>query len=359
MLYTPAEMRPKVRKVNPKWEPYRQLWVRRVWWPLTRVVSRTRRTAVALGRQRTTWLVAIGGALAGLLAAGIVAGHWSAGRVIWYCIAALAAMLAILAQIPRRENVGVEVDTLGSIAFVVPERSIGSRVGCRVEADAAIVPVTQALPAEDSLLKLCIPYPSAPGGSAAGCRIAIAKRAWLGEGSQTAPFRLERAQSEGAVELGVTMQVFDCQGSTQPLLWRQSDDDAPMKEILHEDIAVGEAEKVELHVTRGPIVVLRLASVECGFVIQHDEIKTTSYFRLDTMFGKSLWSPPYWHEDLTETCLEEYWEETPLARITTSARSGLAWRTCPAQRFLYLGMRAVSRQPGESCIDAPRRLSQL
>jgi hypothetical protein len=295
----------KVRKVNPKWEPARQLYERIISRPVFRLVSRVRRIAAGVRQRRTTCLVvAVCVAFAGLLVVGMLVGHWATGKIIWYCVAVVAAMLAIAAQVPQREDVSVELETLGSIAFTVREREPDARARCRIEADAALIPVQQAWPPDGVLAKLCVP--SISGHSehpAPECRIAVARREWLSGPSGPTPFQIERTGSTDGGELAVVMQIVGTEGTGSPLAWRQSDNEVPMEAIPHQEVAVDVSGRLEFHVTRGPIAILRTASVERDFLIQHEDLKASTYFRLDTMFGKTLWAPPSWHEDLTERCL--------------------------------------------------------
>lgn len=305
MLYTVRDMRSRVRQVNPKWEPARQLYERIISRPVSRLVSRVRRIAAgARRRRRTCLLVAVCIGFAGLLAAGILAGHWATGRIVWYCVAVTATLSTIVAQTPRRETIDVALGSLGSIAFTIHEHDPKVRAKCRIEADAALIPVQEAWPAEAILAKLCVhSFGGESWNAAPQCRIAVAKREWLREASEPAPFLIERVGPEDARELAILMQYESRQGVSGSLAWRQSDNAAPMDGIPHEELAVDGRERLEFRVTRGPVAILRTASVEHGFIIQHEDLRKSTYFRLDTLFGKALSAPPVWHQDMSERCL--------------------------------------------------------
>jgi len=237
---------------------------------------------------------------------GIVSkGGWNGLQVTWCCLAVGSALFAVLAQFPRREAVDIELTTLGSISFQISDGETDTHGTCRVEADLALVPVQESWPIGQPLVKLCVPSVSPDRSS--DCRIAAAEREWISEDCEIRPFEIVATEQYGARELAVVLQLpaGNPEGAIAHLVtWRQSDNDSPLQGIPHKEIDVKGNGKIEVLVTRGPVALLRTATIEHGFVIIHEGKPPQTYIRLDTALGKTLYAPPYWPEDWTDACLD-------------------------------------------------------
>lgn len=291
-----------------------------------------------------------------VLARWFVTGEWNSLQAIWCCVTIGVSLAVVLAQLPRPEIASIEVSSLGSIGFWLPPPPSDGRITCRVEADLALIPVRESCAEGQPLLKACIPAVSLDRQN--DCRIAIGEREWLSEGGVTRPFRIHAQSTKRGMETAITMQLASANGAlngARQLTWTQSDADGPMTTIIpHQELGVSGAGKLEVLVTRGPIAVLRTRTIGTGFAISHDGKR---YVRVDTPLGKTLYAPPNWPEDRTESCLgstapeglrvwREFGGDGPTWQAEYKRRVQFGWNLIDRPTLVILGDGCVVRAEG-------------